>query len=154
MRTTEFVRLIAATPIIFASVLINAAELPASFPADVPIADYMEVVNVTQVRSDLMVDLHAATESLHDVVDWFKSSLSAAGWSLDGETVTSRMAILAYSKGTRRCGVNVTNFVLDSAMQRDDKIKGVTLQLSTADAQPQDAAATASDAAGTTKDQP
>ena len=55
----------------------TAAELPGSFPGDVPIADYMVVVNVTQVRDSMMIDLHAPGKTLADVVEWFQSGLAA-----------------------------------------------------------------------------
>ena len=107
-----------------------ASELPNNFPGDVPVADYMQVVNVTVVRDDMMVDLHAPGKSIVDVVEWFKSGLTANGWKSEGEQVSGRNAILAYKKSNRKCGVIVTNFVMDSSMQMDDSIKGITLQLS------------------------
>lgn len=117
----------------FVSALSSAAELPANFPGDVPVADYMEFVSVSQVGNDMMVDLHAQDQALADVVEWFQSELPAAGWQSDGETITERNAILAYSKSGRNCGVIVTNFVLNSSMQMDESTKGITLQLTVVD---------------------
>lgn len=108
----------------------TATELPGNFPGDVPIADYMQVTSVTVVREDMMVDLHAPGKTIADVVEWFKSGLNANGWNSEGEQVTARNAILAYKKNSRRCGVSITNFVLNSSMQMDDTIKGITLQIS------------------------
>lgn len=110
----------------------SAAELPANFPSDVPIAEYMEVTSVTQVRDDMMVDLHAPGQTIEAVVEWFQAALTAAGWESDGDSISERKAILAYSKNGRRCGVSITNFVLNSSMQMDESIKGITLQVSAA----------------------
>ena len=106
-----------------------AADLPESFPGDVPVADYMTVASVTEVRDALMVDLHAPGKSVPEVVSWFKSGLEDAGWTSEGEQVSDRDAILAYRKNGRRCGVIVTNFILNSSMQMDEKTKGITLQI-------------------------
>ncbi len=106
-----------------------ATDLPASFPGDVPVANYMQVASVTEVGDNLMVDLHAPGKTIDDVVGWFKSGLTAAGWESEAEQVSARDAILAYSKNGRRCGVIVTNFVLNSSMQMDDTTKGITLQI-------------------------
>ena len=113
-----------------AAAVANAAELPAEFPSDVPIADYMELINVTVVRDSMMISFHAPDKTIEDVVAWFQSGLNANGWTSEGDHVTARNAILAYKKQGRRCGVSVTNFVMDEAMQMDDSIKGITLQLS------------------------
>jgi hypothetical protein len=130
--------------VVFAAVA--AAELPSGFPGDVPVADYMEVVGVSEVRDDLMVDLHAPGQTLMDVVEWFRAGLTSAGWKSEGETISEQQAILAYSKNGRRCGVTVTNFVLNSSMQMDDSIKGITLQIS-GNAAPSDDSESASEAA-------
>lgn len=108
----------------------GATELPDNFPDDVPIGDNMEVAGVTVVGADMIVDLHAPGQTLAAVVDWFQAGLTSAGWQPDGQTINERKAILAFSKNGRRCGVSVTNFVLNSSMQMDDSIKGITLQLS------------------------
>ena len=145
--------IVISLPAFFATAMLCAAELPASFPPDVPIAEYMQVKNVTQVRDDLMIDLHAPDQTLQDVIDWFKSGLAAAGWNSDGETLLPRSAILAYSKDGRKCGVSITNFVMNEAMQMDESIKGITLQISGADdPAPGAASATASGAAQQSQD--
>lgn len=111
------------------------AELPATFPDDVPIAAYMVVTNVMQVRDDLSVDLQAPGKDLAEVVEWFRSGLADAGWSSEGgESVTAKQAILAYKKDGRRCGVIVTDFVMSPSMQMDNSTKGITLQISNPDA--------------------
>lgn len=149
----SFCRFLTLLPFLFSTAMLRAAELPASFPPDVPVAEYMVVVNVTQVRDDLMIDLHAPGQTLQDVVDWFKSGLTAAGWNSDGETVLPRSAILAYSKDGRRCGVNITNFVMNESMQMDETIKGITLQIVGAAATASESSATASDAAAAPQEQ-
>ena len=126
----------------------QAAELPANFPGDVPVADYMVVVNVMQVGDDMKVDLHAPGQSLADVVEWFQSGLTSQGWTSDGESINERSAILAFSKGGRRCGVNITNFILNESMQMDESIKGVGLLISAADAPSDDGAAVSSSMSG------
>ena len=125
----------------------HSTELPANFPADVPIADYMQVTNETVVRDSMMVDLHAPDKTIDDVVAWFRSGLAANGWKSEGDQVLARMAILAYTKQGRRCGINVTNFVFDASMQMDDSTKGITLQLSGSPAADDDAVEEASEAA-------
>lgn len=128
-----------------------AAELPTGFPGDVPIADYMSVAGVTEVGNSMMVDLHAPDKSIDDVVEWFKSGLRAAGWKVEGEQVSARDAILAYKKNGRRCGVTVTNFILNGSMQMDDTTKGITLQITGAykpDAGETDSASDAADTIG------
>ena len=131
----------------FATAAANSTELPANFPSDVPIADYMQVTGVTVVRDSMMVYLQAPDRTIGDVVAWFRSGLGANGWESEGDTESERMAILAYSKQGRRCGVSVTNFVMNEAMQRDDSIKGITLQLAGAPKSREDAAEEASEAA-------
>lgn len=126
---------------------LNATELPAAFPADVPIANYMKVVNVVQVRDDMMIDLHAPGQTLASVVEWFQSGLTTAGWQSDGETISERQAILAFSKNGRTCGVSITNFVLNSSMQMDDSTKGITLQLTAAKSPTERESESASEAA-------
>lgn len=124
-----------------------AAELPAGFPDDVPVADYMKVVGFTEVRDDIMVDLHAPDQTLQGVVDWFEAGLTSAGWKSEGESISARQAILAYSKNGRRCGVTITNFVLNGSMQMDDSIKGITLQISGARGRSNEESESASDIA-------
>ena len=126
----------------------TAAELPGSFPGDIPIADYMVVVNVTQVRDSMMIDLHAPGQTLADVVEWFKSGLAAEGWKSDGESISERQAILPHSKNGRKCGVMVTNFVLNSSMQMDESTKGISLQISGAAAAAEESAEAASEMTG------
>ncbi|MEM7502472.1 MAG: hypothetical protein AAF417_10540 [Pseudomonadota bacterium] len=113
--------------------MILAEELPANFPADVPIADYMSVASVTRVKQDLMVDLHAPDKELTEVIDWFTSGLTAEGWEDNGQTVNDRRAILAFKKGSRRCGIMITDFVLSPSMEMDETTKGISLQLSGGD---------------------
>lgn len=125
---------VAATAFYFAANCGFAADLPTSFPDDVPVAGYMSVASVSEVGKTLMVDLHAPDKSVSDVVGWFKSGLTSAGWESEGEQVSERDAILAYRKNGRRCGVIVTNFVLNSSMQMDDTTKGITLQITAASA--------------------
>ena len=122
-----------------------AAELPANFPSDVPVADYMEVVNVMQVGDDMMISFHAPGQTIASIVEWFQSGLGAAGWDSDGETISDRNAILAFSKNNRTCGVSVTNFVMNASMQMDETIKGVTLQISAHEDPPAGSSATTSD---------
>jgi len=129
-----------------------AADLPASFPRDVPVADYMMVAGVTEVGDSLMVDLHAPGKTIDDVVEWFKSELTAAGWESEGEQVSARNAILAYQQNGRRCGVSVTNFVFDGSMQMDDTTKGITLQISGASVPDDGATERASEASDATRD--
>lgn len=107
----------------------------------------MEVVGFTEVRDDIVVDLHAPDQTLQGVVEWFKAGLTAAGWKSEGETISARQAILAYSKNGRRCGVTVTNFVLNGSMQMEDSIKGITLQISGVDDRSSDESESASDVA-------
>ena len=144
MRRSKTFSILTLLPTLFVINALHAAELPANFPGDVPVADYMEVVNVMQVGDDMMVDLHAPGQTIASVVEWFQSGLTAAGWNSDGETISDRNAILAFSKNNRTCGVSITNFVMDSSMQMDDTIKGVTLQISAHD-QPADSGAAVSD---------
>ena len=125
-----------------------AAELPSGFPGDVPIADYMEVVNVTVVRDSMMVGLQAPGKSIDDVFAWFQSGLSANGWKSEGEQKSARNAILAYTKDGRRCGVSITNFIMNESMQMDDSIKGITLQLSGGAAKKEQPAEAASEMTG------
>jgi len=108
----------------------SAAEmtLPSGFPADVPIADYMTVKGITDVKGNFMVDLHARDRSLAEVVEWFKTELGAEGWALKDELVTTTKAILPFTKNDRKCGISVTNFVLDESFQRDDSTRGITIQ--------------------------
>ncbi|MGI9270727.1 MAG: hypothetical protein ACR2QT_03060 [Woeseiaceae bacterium] len=129
-----------------------AVELPASFPDDVPVADYMQVASVTEVRDSLMIDLHAPGKTIDDVVEWFKTGLTAAGWESEGEQVSARNAILAYKKDGRRCGVTVINFVLNSSMQMDDTAKGITLQITGAYVPTGDAVESTTEAADTVND--
>ena len=44
--------------------------------------------------------------------------------------MSDRNAILAYKKNKRKCGISITNFILNESMQMDETIKGITLQLS------------------------
>lgn len=148
MRDTNMGLLLVVLSILPGGALV-AADLPENFPADVPVADYMQVVSVTVVGDDMMVDLHAPGRSLADVVGWFQSGMAEAGWQSDGESIMARKAILAYSKNGRRCGVSVTNFVLDASMQMDETIKGVTLQFSADDKTADGASEAAAEAAAT-----
>ncbi len=129
-----------------------AADLPASFPGDVPVADYMVLAGVTEVGNSMMVDLHAPDKTVEDVVDWFKSGLTAAGWESEGEQVSASDAILAYRKNGRRCGVVVTNFVLNGSMQMDDTTKGITLQITGASVPDDGSTDSASEAGDTISD--
>lgn len=106
----------------------DAVELPADWPSDVELAPYMLCKSVTRVRDDFMVSFHAPDKALTEFVDWFTSMLTANGWSSDGDSINDRGAILAYSKDNRRCGITVTNFILDASMQRDDTTLGITIQ--------------------------
>ena len=131
--STRALRILSFFVLLTLSPTIVAEELPANFPSDVPIADYMSVTSVTQVKRDLMVDLHAPDKELTEVIDWFTSGLAAEGWEDNGQTVNDRRAILAFKKGNRRCGIMVTDFVLSPSMEMDDTIKGISLQLSGGD---------------------
>lgn len=143
----KFKALVAAVAL-YAANCSFAADLPANFPGDVPVADYMQLAGVSEVGDTLMVDLHAPGRSIGDIVEWFTSGLTAAGWTSEGEQVSARQAILAYKKNGRRCGVSVTNFVLNSSMQMDDTIKGITLQITGAPAAADDAVESTSEAVG------
>ena len=122
---------IAAVTGLLAASVTNAAEFPANFPGDVPIADYMQLIDVSDFGAKgAMYNLHAPGKTIEDVADWFSSGLAAAGWKVEGEQVSARNAILAYRKNGRKCGISITNFVLDASMQMDESIKGITLQLS------------------------
>ena len=114
----------------FSTAAASSAELPANFPADVPIADYMQVTSVTVVRDSMMLTLQAPDKTISDVAAWVRSGLDANGWKSEGDQESERNAILAYTKQGRRCGVSVTNFVFNESMQMDDSIKGITLQVS------------------------
>ena len=131
--STRALRVLSLLVVLAVPPRIVADELPANFPADVPIADYMSVASVTQVKRDLMVDLHAPDKELAEVVDWFTSGLAAEGWEDNGQTINDRRAILAFKKGDRRCGIMVTNFVLSPSMEMDETTKGISLQLSGGD---------------------
>lgn len=151
MSSRRFVKAFAAAAVFVLSSNGFAADLPASFPGDVPVADYMVVAGVTEVGNSMMIDLHAPDKTVEDVVEWFKSGLMAAGWESEGEQVSASDAILAYKKDGRRCGVSVINFVLNGSMQMDDTIKGITLQITGAsvpDNSVIDSATEAADAVG------
>ena len=137
----------AVASVLLAAPIAAAEELPASFPGDVSVADYMTVASVTEVKETLMVDLHAPGKSVADVVEWFTSALEGAGWTSEGQQVSERDAILAYRKNGRRCGVIVTNFILNSSMQMDEKTKGITLQITGKSVRADDAVNTAEESA-------
>ncbi|MBT8081402.1 MAG: hypothetical protein KJO56_03160 [Gammaproteobacteria bacterium] len=116
--------------ILVMSKLSFAADLPDSFPGDVPVADFMEVTSVSQVRDDLMVDFHAPGQAMDSVAEWVIAGMTDAGWKSTGDSGSSRNRILAFEKGDRRCGVMITNFVMSPSMQIDESIKGVQYQIS------------------------
>ena len=147
MQETTFIRLLVALPLCLCLGAANSAELPATFPDDVPIADYMEVISVINVGDDMSLNLHAQGQTLANVANWFQSGLPAAGWTVEGEQVSAKNAILAYKKNGRRCGVTITDFVLNSSMQMDHSIKGITLQISGADVADEGSIETATEAA-------
>ena len=122
--------LVAAIVILALGWRANAAELPDAFPGDIPVADYMAVTSSTQVGDDLMVDFHAPGQTMDGVAEWLIANLTAAGWNNSDDTGSSRSRILVFTKGDRRCGVMVTNFVMSPSMQMDETIKGVQMQIS------------------------
>ena len=152
MLSSTRTRILSGLVLLFAGAAATATELPANFPADVPIAHYMQVTGVTVVRDSMMVNLHAPDKTVGDVVDWFRANLGANGWKSEGDLVTERNAILPYTKQGRRCGVSITNFIMDESMQMDESIKGITLQLSGAakvdDGAVEESSEAASDLAG------
>jgi len=137
----------ALTLIMFASIC-NADDLPAGFPPDIPIPDYADFTSSTNFDGNRRVTFNAAGKSVPDVVTWFKEHLSESGWSLDSELVTDTNAILPFTKDGRKCGVSITDFVLNRSGQMDRTIKGITLQISGKPKPSTDAAASSIDAAG------
>ena len=141
---------LAAVAGLLAASVTNAAEFPANFPGDVPIADYMQLITVSDFgEKGAMYNIHAPGKTITDVADWFSTGLAAAGWKVEGEQVSARNAILAYKKNGRKCGISITNFVMDASMQMDETIKGITLQLSGTDVAAAGKAETATEAATT-----
>ncbi len=106
----------------------NRAQLPADWPADVELAEYMNCVSVTRVDDDFMVTFHAPNKSLDEVVEWFRSTMTSNNWESNGDTKTPGGAILAFAKDARTCGISFTDFVLSPSMQRDETTKGITIQ--------------------------
>lgn len=148
MRTTSWFMRFAFLQLFLLAAVCSAAELPANFPSDVPVADYMEVTNVMEVRDTMMVDLQAPGQTIVSVTEWFKSGLADAGWKSDGESITDRNAILAYRKNGRKCGVSITDFVLNASAQMDRTTKGITLQITGAYVPDEGAVEEAAEAAG------
>ena len=107
-----------------------SAELPDSFPGDIPVADFMTVVSSTQVRDDLMADFHAPGQTMDGVAEWLIGQMTASGWNNSDDSRLPNSRILVFIKGDRRCGVMVTNSVMSPSMQMDDTIKGVQMQIS------------------------
>ena len=107
-----------------------SADLPDAFPDDIPVADYMTVVNSMQVRDDLMVDFHAPGQTMDGVAEWLIAELTAAGWNNTDDTGSSRSRIMVFMKGDRRCGIMVTNSVMSPSMQIDNSTKGIQMQIS------------------------
>ena len=149
MRTIHIVCSSALALLLGLSGLSFATDLPDTFPGDVPVADFMEVTSVMQVRDDLTVDFHAPGQSMDSVAEWVIAGMTEAGWQNTDDTPSSRNRILVFTKGDRRCGVMITNFVMNASMQMDDSIKGVQYQISGGSDSGQDEAAVASEAAGT-----
>lgn len=122
------------TLVITLAMTMNGAALASSgspgVPSDVPIAGFMEVVDVAGTDDKMIVTVHAAQKSVKEVAAWFQSQLTDQGWQLDGELVTATRAILPFKKGDRRCGITVTDFILNASMQMDRSTKGVSLQIS------------------------
>lgn len=98
----------------------SADELPERFPTDVPIAEYMEVTNVILkdfyqtelgrrfgVGDTLVVQLSAADESIDEIVTWFKTTLTDAGWLLSEENAQRYVANLVFWKDERVSMVHV-----------------------------------------------
>ena len=106
----------------------SAIALPDGWPSDVVLADAMQCESVTRVRDDFMVTFHAPGMTIEDVMDWFRDSMASNGWESNGETRTPGGAILSFKKDDRVCGISITDFVLTPSMQRDETIKGITIQ--------------------------
>ena len=107
-----------------------SAELPDTFPDDIPVADFMTVVSTMQVREELMVDFHAPGQTMDGVAEWLIAAMTGAGWENTDNTGSSRSRILVFFKGERRCGMMVTNFVMSPGMQMDETTKGIQMQIS------------------------
>ena len=106
------------------------AELPDAFPADIPVADFMTVFNSTQVRDDMNVSFHAADQSVDGVAEWLIAAMTDAGWDHSDDSTLPNSRILVFVKGDRRCGMMITNAIMNESMQRDDTIKGIQMQIS------------------------
>ena len=107
-----------------------AAELPANFPSDIPVADFMTVFSSTQVRDDMNVSFYAPGQTMDGVADWLISAMISAGWDHSDDSALPNSRILVFVKGDRRCGMMVTNAVMNESMQMDDTIKGIQMQVS------------------------
>ena len=131
----------------------SGTDLPASFPGDVPVADYMEVTSVMEVRDSLMIDFNAPGQTMDGVAEWYIAEMTAAGWDNTSDGGHARSRILVFMKGDRRCGIMVTNFILTQSMQMDESIKKVQLQCSGgSDAGEASSASSAAEAAMTAED--
>ena len=107
-----------------------AAELPAGFPSDIPVADFMTVFSSTQVRDDMNVSFHAPGQTMDGVAEWLIAAMTGAGWNHSDDSALPNSRILVFVKGDRRCGMMVTNSVMNESMQMDNTIKGIQMQIS------------------------
>ena len=102
----------------------RAEELPASFPNDVPIAEYMEVTNVILgewyqtelgrqlgVDDTLMVEMTAIDKPIDDVAVWFRDGLTDADWWLIEERADRSVVTMLFRKDERLSIVQVADIV-------------------------------------------
>ena len=107
-----------------------SAELPDAFPGDIPVADFMTVFSSTQVRDDMNVSFHAPGQTMDGVAEWLIAAMTGAGWELSDDSALPNSRIMVFVKGDRRCGMMVTNSVMNESMQVDNTIKGIQMQIS------------------------
>jgi len=103
-------------------------EVPADFPADVLLAEYMVCYSVSRVRDEFMITWHAKDKTVADIVAHFTTVMAENGWEVDHPLDTPTKAVLPYSKGDRRCGISIVGFVFDESFQKDESTCGITIQ--------------------------
>ncbi len=139
---------ILAIALFSSSEITEGSELPAGLLCGVLVADFMHVTSVAEVKGDYFVTIEAPDKSVTDIVAWFESQLKADGWNLGSRSVSATSAILPFQKSDRKCGVSVTDFVLDATGQLDRSVKGITVQVSKPKDPTEGAVEASSDVAG------
>jgi len=102
---------------------ITEIPVPDDFPRDITVPKGVVFVRVQRMPGAYQVDAIARNATATGLADVIKDGMAKNGWTLSGDQVSPRSAILPFRKGKRNCGISMAR----DADEMD--VFGITFQL-------------------------